>query len=166
MLIPPPVGVDETVWAAALGAVRGYCGWHVAPSITEAVQVEGGGGLLLLPSLHVTAVLSITDEDERDVPLAGVRKPRRNGILRGPFRDGCMYTAQITHGYDETPAEVVAIVTDLAEAAGVVAGATSMSAGPFQVSFSSRSAAAQAGVVGLSELQRLVLDRYRLNVRP
>ena len=42
---------------AAQGAVRRYCGWHVAPSITETLRLDGyGGRVLTLPSKHITAI--------------------------------------------------------------------------------------------------------------
>lgn len=43
--------------------VRGFCGWHVTPSVTETITVDGSGrGLIMLPSLHVTAVTSVTED--------------------------------------------------------------------------------------------------------
>src|SRR5690349_17879952 len=87
--------------------VRGYCGWHVAPSVTEEVTVEGdGGSVLLLPSLRVTAVASVIDEDGNAVTDW---KVRRNGVLRraGGWRCGVEYTVTLTHGYDQPPADLV-----------------------------------------------------------
>ena len=73
--------------------VRGYCGWHIAPSVTEEIKVEGDGGqVLLLPSLYVTAVASVTDEDGNTVTGW---KWRRNGVLRGCWRENVEYT--VTH---------------------------------------------------------------------
>ena len=57
---------------AAQGAVRRHCGWHVAPSVTETLRVDGyGGRTLILPSKHVTAIASVIvgDEDWLDQPL-------------------------------------------------------------------------------------------------
>lgn len=45
---------------AAQAAIRKYCGWHVAPSVTRTVRLDGhGGDSLLLPSKHVTALSSL-----------------------------------------------------------------------------------------------------------
>jgi hypothetical protein len=42
-------------------AIRTYCGWHIAPSETMTIpNIEvGSRGLMMLPSLHVTAVQSV-----------------------------------------------------------------------------------------------------------
>lgn len=45
---------------AAQAAIRRYCGWHVAPSVTRTIRLDGhGGDSLLLPSKHVTALSSL-----------------------------------------------------------------------------------------------------------
>ena len=67
MTLPPladlPVGTDEAAWLAACDAVRGYCEWHIAPSVTETLTLDGpGGSVLHLPSAHVTAVASVTND--------------------------------------------------------------------------------------------------------
>lgn len=162
--IQPPAGVNPDAWDAALAAVRGYCGWYVAPEVTEDVKVEALAGLILLPSLKVSAVNSVTDEDGK--PIASGWRLRRRGALRGPWRDREEYTVNIRHGYERLPAEVQAVARDLASTAGSMVGATSMSAGPFQISKSPTAASVQAGVVGLSDLQKQVLDAHRVNFRP
>lgn len=54
-LIPDGTTVDPL--DAATAAVRGYCGWHVAPQITETIRVDGSGtNRLLIPSGHVVAI--------------------------------------------------------------------------------------------------------------
>ena len=60
-LVDLPVGYDPAAVAAAEAMVRSYCGWHIAPSETHTVTLDGkGGSTLFLPSLHVTAITSIT----------------------------------------------------------------------------------------------------------
>lgn len=45
---------------AAQAAIRKHCGWHVAPSVTRTIRLDGhGGDSLLLPSKHVTALSSL-----------------------------------------------------------------------------------------------------------
>src|SRR5699024_7701309 len=46
---------------AALAAIVADCGWHIAPVKQAKVQVPGGSSLILLPSLHVTDVVSVKD---------------------------------------------------------------------------------------------------------
>src|SRR4051812_23456089 len=46
----------------AVAFVQTYCGWHIAPSVTETLTLDGGGGnVLVLPSLYVTDVAAITE---------------------------------------------------------------------------------------------------------
>ena len=159
----PPVGVDEVAWLAACAAVRSYCGWHVAPSITETVTVDGAGGdFLLLPTLHLTALHSITSDG------VGVVDPEWSGagMVRGPGWSRRLrgVVANITHGYDECPAEVLAVLSVMVEQGGSSpSGAERLTNGPFTMQVS---AAAQAGAVGLSGQHRGVLNKYRLGPVP
>jgi len=117
-----------------LAAVRAWCGWHIAPSKTETVKVEGGGGrVLLLPSLHVTNCTAVRDESGNAVTGWKVRE---NGIARGSWRDEELYEFDITHGYDQMPAELLGIVADL-DSNGVGAVVKSKAIGPFSESYGS-----------------------------
>lgn len=50
---------------AAQKLVRDYCGWHVAPVITETITLDGTGSRrLFLPSLKVLEVQSVTVKGE------------------------------------------------------------------------------------------------------
>lgn len=163
--IPKPEGVtfSDQSWSAAVSAVRGYCGWHVAPSTTETVTVDGSGGnVQFLPTLRLTEVHSVV-ADGRTVPdpewssfgmLRGVRSCKFRGVV-----------ATITHGYDDLPADVLEVATDMASMEGRT-GASGFISGPHQVQFGQTSSGAQAGTVGLSDLQKEILDRYALGSRP
>ena len=159
-LAPAPAGVDPSAWAAACGAVRGYCGWHIAPSVSETVTVDGpGGSLLLLPTLHLTDLTDVTNDG------TAVTDPEWSeaGMVRGSWTSKFRgVKATLTHGYETCPAEVLAVVTDMAKSA-VLMGAANVQAGPY--SMSPLPHAAQAGAVGMSDLQRAVLDRYKLPPR-
>lgn len=49
---------------AALSTVRRYCGWHVTPVVTETMMVDGTGQSdIILPTLYITSITSITDND-------------------------------------------------------------------------------------------------------
>lgn len=67
-LVPDGITPDPRWWVrSAQAAVRRYCRWHVAPSISETVTVDGyGGSALLIPSKHVTKLDKVTI-GERDV---------------------------------------------------------------------------------------------------
>jgi hypothetical protein len=162
-LAEPPSGVDAQSWAAACEAVRGYCGWHIAPSVVEKITVDGpGGSLLLLPTLRLTDLTEVTS-DGRPVTAPEWSEA---GMVRGSWSSRFRgITATITHGYDECPAEVLEIVRDLAKSGGRV-GVSSQSSGPHGVVYGMTTASSQAGAVGLSKLQQAALDRYRIPSTP
>lgn len=146
--------------SAGLAAVRAWCGWHVAPSLTETVKVEGDGGrVLLLPSLHVTAVTEV--RNEAGTIIGTDYKWRENGIVRGRWMCEDLYEFDIAHGYDSMPSELQAIVDDI-DSAGVGSRlASSEGAGPFSRSFGS-STDLESQPISV----RAVIGRYRLPPRP
>ena len=97
--------------------VRDYCGWHIAPAVTETVTVDGSGGeVLALPTLHLTRLVSVT-EDGAELAVAGIEWSQA-GYLRK--LGGCWTSAlrgvvaEIEHGYPETPPGLVALVCEVA----------------------------------------------------
>lgn len=107
---------DDT--AAALAAVRRYCGWHVAPEQSETVVVDGPGSpLLMLPTLHIVDLTTVTedgvliDTDYLTWSQDGRVRKRQiawwetTGQLHGYFwtsaYQGVVVT--MTHGYAEAP---------------------------------------------------------------
>ncbi|OOB90743.1 hypothetical protein [Rathayibacter sp. VKM Ac-2630] len=105
---------------AANGAIRRECGWHVAPSVTETLTLDGKGGrLLLLPTGHVTAVSSVV---VGGVDLTASADWSTSGMLElraGAFpRRFRAVQVTLTHGYDpEEVPEVVALIVKLAQRA-------------------------------------------------
>jgi hypothetical protein len=79
---PPLLLVTDPDWAKAQAndpewvlrsvgeTIRSYCGWHIAPSITEVLtKLEiGSNGILMLPSLYVTDVAEVLFYQYRDAP--------------------------------------------------------------------------------------------------
>ena len=125
--------VDSTFWMqAAQAVVRRFCGWHVAPSVTETLKVTGSGGRrLTLPSGHVTGLSKVSVcgtvldiESSMDWDQAGVMV-LRPGMGLWPDVPGAVEVT-LTHGWDpdEVP-EVAALIATLAQRAasgpGVVA---------------------------------------------
>jgi hypothetical protein len=131
---------DEERLEQAEALVRAYCGWHIAPSRTETVEVRGKGGrTLMLPSLHVTDVVSVT-ADETLLVVEDDYVWTASGILDRGFY-GCwsdvVVEVEMTHGYEEVPAEVTAAVQSLAQRmVDGTAGLTSKTIGPFSESYS------------------------------
>lgn len=145
---------------AAERAIREYCGWHIAPTVTETLTLDGPGGTLLrLPSMHVIDVAEVVDGG---TPMTDPEWSR-DGMIRARCWSTRFRGVKVTldHGYDECPEDLAEVVRIMA--AQVPTGQTSKTAGPFMVHLS---AAAAAGAVGLSGPHRGILDRYRLSSRP
>lgn len=112
---------DEAFFLKAAGeAIREACGWHVSPVETVTKQVRvGERGIIILPSLHVTAVSSLVVDgrqlgypDEYEWETCGVISRRMASWPRNP-----MATVTFTHGWAELPATVAAIGYELAQRA-------------------------------------------------
>lgn len=142
---------DADAVSAAVAAVRSYCRWHVAPSVTETRRVEGTGAALLLPTLHLTDVAGVVDLDGSPLTIDGLDW-RENGIVVSSARG--VYDVTFTHGHDEWPVEVKRVILALASRTRMGA-AKSSGAGPFSVSL-------DAAADDFSSAERAVLDRYRV----
>lgn len=150
----------------ASGVVRGYCGWHIAPVLTEELTVEGRGGYVLqLPTLRLTAVTALAQDGDTLV-LPDTTWSRR-GVLR--WSEGRWLSSYgavvvtITHGYDETPDDVAAVATSVARRA--LANPESLG----QESVAGYSATFPLGGLGsfaLTPAERNILGRHRLPGRP
>lgn len=167
-------GDPTTVLTAAEAAVRDYCGWHVAPSRTEDIVVDGSGASIQpLPTLYLTAVNSLSEVDAStgsdvttvrtvDVDFQwseagyltrstmlwpGVWTCRVRGIL-----------ANITHGYDDVPPELTAVVLSAASRAVSSQGALRQVG---QVAWATGQDGQPVGIQ-LSAAEKYALDRYRI----
>lgn len=149
---------------AATDVVRKYCGWHIAPSL-EVIDGRyqcGERGLIMLNSLHVTAVDSVTvdgrqlDHGEFDWDECGFITRRHTSWPRDPYA-----LVSFTHGHPECPTDVQAVVFEVASKAmalpAVPAKAFEAAGGPFRLSLS-------GAVLGtsLSDDHKSRLDSYRL----
>lgn len=153
----------------AEAVVRAYCGWHIAPARTQTLTLDGSGGAVLaLPTLHLTAVTSVTEEDA-DVDLTTIEWSEAGYLWRAagwtPARRGVVVT--MTHGHAETPVEVQAVVLAVASRAAS-APATAVrreSAGPFTRDLGPNADGSLGGVV-LTALEQRILDRHRVPAEP
>lgn len=162
--------VNPAFWlAAANGAVRGYCRWHVAPVITETLILDGHGGRnLLIPSQRVEAIESVLS-DGVDV-TDRVKFSRRSGVLSiGDCWSTDVGGIEITlrHGYpledvSEVAGLIVALTKRAAQSGGVVA---SQAVGPANVRYITGSDGSVPGVP-LFESEMETLAPYRLNWGP
>ena len=167
MATPPPLaqapaGADADAWEQACAAVRAYCGWHIAPSVTETVTVDGSGGpLQTLPTLRLTALSSITNDG------TAVTDPQWSEA--GMVRADCVtwwtwkfrgVTADITHGHDVCPPEIVGVLAEAASRGA--AGSAVNQVGQVRMGGVSGTPGAAAFVLE----RTAVLDRYKLPPRP
>ena len=153
-----PADDDERLDQAE-GIVRDYCGWHIAPSRTDTVRVYGTplNGPVLLPSLYVTAIMSVTDQGT--LLDSTVYDFEQAGVLRRidgwKWAEGTgVIEVEFTHGYDEVPPAVTRAVQSVASQ--LPNGLRSRSAGPFTESYFN----------DLSPMDRASLSRYRIPVGP
>lgn len=123
----------------AEGIVRAYCGWHIAPSRTETLRLRGWcDRVIVLPSLHVTAVTSVTLNGSVLDPAA--YDCTEAGTLTVGYSDGRRWYDDLevvfVHGYDAPPAEVTGAVQAIAQA-GIdnPKRLTSWTRGPFGESY-------------------------------
>ena len=160
LLAVAPEGVDADAWEAACAAVRGYCGWHIAPSVTESVTVDGSGTEIQpLPTLHLTALNSITNDGVAvDAPEWSEAGMVRGACWSSKFRG---VVADMTHGYDSCPPEILGVLAEAADR-GVVGSAASQ-VGQVRMGGVDGVSGAVAFVI---DKRSYVLDRYKLPPRP
>lgn len=109
--------VDQA--AAALQVVQDYCRWHVFPSTTETLTLDGPYQfVLMLPSLLVTDVTTVIEDgttlvEGADYEWSEIGILRRlgdtpwTGKLRG-------LSVTLTHGYASEPDALAAVVERVA----------------------------------------------------
>jgi hypothetical protein len=152
LLADAPAGVDAAAWAAANAAVRAYCGWHVAPVVTETVTLDGSGtNLMFLPTLHLVDLVSIVNDGEtvEDPEWSAV------GVVRGTWTTKFRgVVATMEHGHTVCPPEILAVLTEIATS-DLPGSATSLASGPYKVGFGSTGPNAAASHAS-------VLDAYRI----
>lgn len=150
----------QAVLDAVSDAVRGYCGWHVSPSLRCSYTGHGIGELLMLPGMNVTNVesLEVSGDAVSDYEWTGAGMVRLNhGIFPDAWRSvECTYTA----GYSS--AVIAHIVAQIASNALVAApGVSSERAGNVSITYNQTGAGITGGI-SLLDRDRELLARYRL----
>jgi hypothetical protein len=118
-LVSSDTTVDSSTWLkAAQQSVRSYCGWHIAPNITQTLKLDSyGARTLLLPSMHVTDISSlmingVEMKDDIDWSTAGTVKLRKGCFPDSP---GAV-TVTLKHGFDAAEvADVTSLMLKLAQ---------------------------------------------------
>lgn len=114
--------VGDFFLSAAGEVVRDYCGWHIAPPQTDTATLDvGSWGLLSLPTTHITAVASVTVDDQ--VLGEGDYLWDARGWVE-LCRRWCHGKAVVTftHGYDTCPMAVKSVVLEVASTATATPG--------------------------------------------
>lgn len=163
--------------------VRTWCGWHIAPERDDTFTLDGSGGpSMVLPTLHLTAVITVTENGtvlDPSVPdyqwsAAGVLTRFRwadwqwfdptvfdsygAGPSAWPFAAQSV-VVEVTHGYPVVPPDVTSVVQRVAQRlVDNPSGLIQQTVGPFHDQY------------GTSDLltpgDQAVLARYRLPIRP
>ena len=164
-IVAPDTIVDSNLWLqAAQASVRAYCGWHIAPSMTQTMTLDSeGGSTLMLPSLHVTDVSSITADgedlaDKADWSVDGMIR-LRSGRFPDRFR---AVQVTFTHGFEinEVP-DVSSIILSLARRAAAGPGViASQSANGSSVSYLTAGGAPLS--TPLLQIEKDALGPYKL----
>lgn len=169
--LPPfadELDADETTrleWASE--RIRAYCGWHIAPSVTETVTLDADGGrVLALPTLRMTALTSVTLWDGTvladgvDVTWSHTGLLERLSWRPWPSRFRAV-TVTFVHGYDAIPSALEEVCVSVAKRAPLQGVMTEAAGGVSRVYM--HTATSSAPWTGP---EQVVLDRYRLGNRP
>ena len=156
----PEADSDPAV-ALACAAVRDYCGWHIAPSVTDTFVGRGAGWDILLPTMHLTSVGAASDAT--GTPLV-VDEWDEIGVVRRPgYRawSSKMRSVSITytHGYDACPDALAGAIKSMA-----ARGVTSLGVSRSQVGQVSRQYAngGADGALGPTDAELAIINRYRI----
>lgn len=159
---------------AASSMIRRYCGWHIAPEVTEDVLADGTGGhIQALPTLHMTALVALA-ETSRSNTVRVWDPADVEWSISGHMRQHALWTdrmqgvsATITHGWslDDCGDLAVLCATMTARAVASPFGEKAQTVGSVAVQLSTGPSGSAGGVALYSD-QLAQLDAYRLNQRP
>lgn len=150
----------EALLADASAAVRSYTGQQFTrESTTSRLRVAGRS--LRLPQRPVIGVSAVADVDGNDVSFSWYAGEVL-GIDSLAYPTGGWVDVTYEHGYEEVPADVVAVVCNVAlRAFGVAAGQSGLASETIGTYSYSIGGAAASGPLGMLADERQVLDSYR-----
>lgn len=114
----PGAPFTEAQVDAAVQAVRNAAGWHIAPERTETVVLDivCAERRLRLPTRKLVAVAEIRDADTDEVVVADTYRVSHAlaQVKRSSWWTSGFETVEVdmTHGYETTPADVLAVVAN------------------------------------------------------
>lgn len=156
----------------ATDLVRDYCSWHIAPSITETITLDGTDAcsdILMVPTLYLTNVTNVTLLLQNNMVLDPTTYAwSANGYIRRrwiwwPWEPRSIQLT-ITHGYDTLPGEVKAVVLGIAQRAMEVKSTSlrDRQMGPFREQMLAQAGSGVTGGVFLSQADKDMLNQYSL----
>ena len=161
----------------ATAAIRRWCGWHITPSVTETLVLDGPGGhVLTLPTMYLTTLTSVTEDGVALTPydpatgLGDYEWSELGNVNRvcGYWSEHYHWTERyrglavaIVHGYATAPDVAQIIMQVCANALASPMGATREQAIGFAASWSATGPGV-AGGMSLLERDLAVLATYRL----
>lgn len=111
---PGASSITAPLVAAAAGHIRSVAGWHIAPKVTETRKLwSPGGNLLQLPTLLLDVDAPVLVSSGSKTWDASQIEAEDTGLLWGSWPKGRL-TVTFTHGHDECPADLLAILAELA----------------------------------------------------
>lgn len=129
---PGTPALTDAVIEAAGESIRDECGWHIAPVLTETMDVLTSGRVAVLDTLRVVDVSEVRDQSGE--VLTGWRVDKRAGVIHGLPR--CRRVeVDLTHGYESCPAALKPVVIERARAIHVGGRVAQESLGSRSVSY-------------------------------
>ncbi|MBF6064938.1 hypothetical protein IU494_30290 [Nocardia terpenica] len=158
-------GSPELALHIANALVRDWCGWHIAPTVTETLVLNGPGtAVLMLPTLHLLDVHTVT-ENGHPVDLERVRWSGAGYLRRDIGWTDCEGGVRvgITHGWPDPPPVVAAVVLGIAKRAKDTPATAirARTAGPFSETLTTHSDGSIGGIT-LAPTERDLLALYRI----
>lgn len=108
----PGAPFSESAVNAAAVSVRTETDWHIAPRVTETLEVETGcSRVALLDSMHVVEVTAVRDADNGR-ELTDWRFSRAGTLTRKAGVWPEVIEVELTHGYEKCPEDLLPIIAE------------------------------------------------------
>tara|TARA_R100001244_G_scaffold6385_3_gene7478 strand:+ start:440 stop:922 length:483 start_codon:yes stop_codon:yes gene_type:complete len=112
----PGAPYAEAVLQAAGESIRDDCGWHIAPAVTETLEIQSTGPIVLIPSLLVTTVTAVRDAETAEL-VEGWSLDKRAGVLSRNYGWWPkVVEVDLTHGHESCPAGLKPAIAERARA--------------------------------------------------
>lgn len=135
----PGAPFPDQVLTAAGETVRGICGWHIAPKVTQTLTLDTQGGqYLFLPTMYLVDVTAVRDvTGDTPSPIVGWRKSPVGMLFRAYGWPSGLAAVEVdlVHGYDTCPADLVPEVVRAAQEIGRSRNVRQESAGGMSVAY-------------------------------